>query len=421
MPPERARPRQAKSPGTAGEPAGPTARSQHGLDWLNFFVADVQTAFGPFIAVQLSLHGWSQGAIGSVLTINAVVGILSQTPAGMLIDHSRAKRAVVAVCLAMTALGSLIFAFFPRYLPVALAEVLHGGAGGAMQTALAAIGLGLVGHRLFHHRVGRNERFMTLGNAATAMAMGALGGLISPIAPFLVAAGLCVPGGLALLAIRSKDIDYRRARGAERRKNPKAAPFRHLRRSQRLLVVALSLVLFQFADASILPLASERLAMHARGESELFIASLVAIPQLVTAMIAGWVSRHAESWGRKPLLLAGFAALSARGVLFAMIASPFLLAAAQVLGGATTAVVGIMTPLVVADIVQGTGRYNASLGGVQMVSLIGAAVSTTVSGFAVERIGFVATFFGLATVALLGLAAVWLLLPETAQEALREN
>jgi len=416
MPPER---REAKSAESAGAPSGPSVRSQRGLDWLNFFVADVQTAFGPFVAVQLSLNGWSQGAIGSVLTINGVVGILSQTPAGMLIDHSRAKRAVVAVCLAMTAVGGLIFAFLPRYLPVALAEVLHGGAGAAVQTALAAIGLGLVGHRLYHHRVGRSERFMTLGNAATALAMGGLGSLISPVAPFLVAAGLCLPGGLALLVIRSKDIDYRRARGAERRKNPRAAPLRHMRHSRRLLVLTLGLVLFQFADASILPLASERLAMHARGESELYIASLVAVPQLVTAVIAGWVSRHAESWGRKPLLLAGFAALSARGVLFAMIVSPVLLGAAQVVGGATTAVVGIMTPLVVADVVQGTGRYNASLGTVQMVSLIGAAVSTTVSGFAAERVGFVATFMGLAVVALLGLAVIWLLLPETAREALR--
>jgi hypothetical protein len=106
---------------------------------------------------------------------------------------------------------------------------------------------------------------------------------------------------------------------------------------------------------------------------------------------------------------------------FAIIASPFPLAAAQVLAGATTAVVGIVTPLVGADITQGTGRYSASLGTVQMLSLIGAAVSTTLSGFAVERIGFVATFFGLAAVALLGWAATWLLMPETAQEAVWED
>jgi MFS family permease len=421
MPPAEATPYPATSPKAAAAPSGPSARSQRGLDWVNFFIADVQTAFGPFIAVQLLLHGWKSEMIGTVLTVNSAVGILSQTPAGMLVDQTHAKRAVVAACLALTAGGALIFAFFPSYVPVMMAQVMHGAAGGVVQTALAAIGLGLVGHRMFHHRVGRNERFNTLGNAATALAMGGLGTLISPAAPFLVAAGLCVPAGLALLAIRPQEIDYRKARGAERRKEPKAARFRELGRNRRLLAFALCLVLFQFADASILPLASERLAMHDRSESVLLSSVLIAIPQFVTALIAGWVSRHAESWGRKPLLLVGFVALAVRGALFGFIAQPAALAAAQLLAGASTVVVGIMTPLVVADITQGSARYNASLGSVQMLSLIGAAASTTVSGFAVERVGFAATFLGLAAVGLLGLAAVWLLLPETAQEALRKD
>jgi MFS family permease len=396
-------------------------RSQRGLDWLNFFVADVQTAFGPFIATQLALHGWLQGTIGSVLTINAVVGIASQTPAGMLVDHTRAKRALVGVCLALTALGALTFAFFPRYLPVAMAEALHGVAGGAMQTALAAIGLGLVGHRLYHHRVGRNQRYHALGNGATAMVMGALGKLVSPSAPFLAAAGLCVPAGLTLLAIRPQDIDYRRARGAERRKEEKAARFREVGRDRRLLVFAICLLLFQFADASIVPLASERLTAHYRPHSVLFTGALVAIPQFATALIAGWVSRQAETWGRKPLLLIGFAALAVRALLFTLITQPYWLSAVQVLGGPTAAVVGIMSPLVVADITQGSARYNAAFGSMLTISLIGAAASTMVSGFAAQRLGFAATFVGLAAVALLGLACLWLLLPETAQEARWED
>lgn len=407
-------------PKPAGEAApGPSTRSQLGLDWLNFFVADVQTAFGPFIAVQLVLHGWSQGAIGSILTINAAVGILSLTPAGILVDHLRDKRALVAACLAATTCGALIFAFFPRYGPVALAQVLHGSAGGALQTALAAIGLGLVGHRLYHHRVGRNERYNTVGNAATAMAMGALGRLVSPAAPFIAAAVLCVPAAAALLAIRGRDIDYQRARGAERRRQPRAARFRVLRREPRLRTLALCLMLFQFADASILPLVSERLAAQDRASSVLIAATLVAIPQLATALIAGWVARHAEAWGRKPLLAIGFAALAARSALLALVAQPFLLAAVQVLGGATTAVIGIMTPLVVADVTQGSGRYNASFGGILTIGLIGAAASTTISGFAAQFVGFAATLAGLAMVALLGLGCLWLLLPETAQEATR--
>ncbi len=293
----------------------PAARSERGLDWLNFFVADVQTAFGPFIAVDLALHGWGHGAIGSVLTVNAAVALGGQGPAGWLIDWVRAKRLVVAVSLGFTALGGLILALWPRYLPVLISQILTGATGATITVAIAAIALGLVGHRAYSHRVGRNQRFKSLGNAATAAGMGALGQLVSPAAPFFAAAGLCLPATAALSIIRPGDIDYRRARGGE-----------------------------------------------------------------------GWY-----------------------------------LVGVQVLAGLTAVVVGIMTPLVVADVARGTARYNLLLGAVGTVSGIGAALSTGVSGFVAEAVGFGVSFLALAGVGLLGLAVVWLGLPETAHEALRED
>jgi predicted MFS family arabinose efflux permease len=406
---------------SAAAESGPSARSQRGLDWLNFFIADVQTAFGPFIAVLLAGNGWSQGAIGSVLSINGFVGIAAQAPAGALVDGVRAKRALVGACLALIALGALIFAFFPVHGAVAAAQALHGATGAVMQTALFAIGLGLVGHRTYNRRVGRSERYNTLGNAATALGMGALGQFASPGAPFLVAAALCIPAAIALAAIHPQDIDYRRARGAERRKESKPARWRELVHNRRLMRFALCVFLFQLADASILPLASERLAAEHKGVSELVTAALVAVPQVVTAFIAAWVAGRAETWGRKPLLLIGFGLLPIRAALFALIGSPALLPAVQILGGATTAVVGIMIPLVVADITQGSGRYNASLGAVLTIGLIGAAFSTTASGFLAQHAGFASAYSAIAAAGLLGAAAVWLLLPETAHEALRED
>ncbi|HET6183980.1 MAG TPA: MFS transporter [Acetobacteraceae bacterium] len=407
---------------TLARPVGTgSPRSQRGLDWLNFFVADVQTAFGPFIAVELSVNGWTRSAIGAVLTINGVVGILAQAPGGALVDAVRAKRAVIGVCLGLIAAGALIFARFPAFWLVVIAQALHGATGAVAQTALYAIGLGLVGHRVYHRRVGRSERWNTLGNAATAMGMGALGHFLSPAAPFYAAALLCVPAGAALFTIRGADIDYRRARGAERRKEPKAARFRELLANRRLRGFALCVFLFQFADASILPLASERLTEGARGLSELVTAALVAVPQVVTAIIAGTVAARSERWGRRPLLLGGFAVLPVRAALFAVVGTPFLLPAIQILGGATTAVVGIMIPLIVADITQGTGRYNAALGVVLMCGLIGASLSTTVTGFLAQHLGFGAAFAGIAVVAALATFAVWLLVPETSQEALRED
>jgi len=47
----------AVSPG--GIPA-PSRQSLRGLDWFIFFLADVQTGFGPFISVYLTTQKWTQ-------------------------------------------------------------------------------------------------------------------------------------------------------------------------------------------------------------------------------------------------------------------------------------------------------------------------------------------------------------------------
>jgi len=45
----------------------PSQQSLRGLDWFIFFLADVQTGFGPFIAVYLTTQKWTQAEIGLVL------------------------------------------------------------------------------------------------------------------------------------------------------------------------------------------------------------------------------------------------------------------------------------------------------------------------------------------------------------------
>jgi len=243
-------------------------------------------------------------------------------------------------------------------------QFMHGITGGAVRTAIAAIGLGLVGHRAYHTRIGRNHRYDSLGNAATAAGMGAIGYFVSPGAPFFAAAALCLPAYFCLSLINAGEIDYARARGAVGRKEPKAARWHEIARNRPLLIFALCLFLFQFADASMLPLASERLAADYKASSELFTAAFVVV---------------------------------------------------------TSAVIGIMTPLIVADVTKGTGRYNFSLGAVSMIAGIGATISFTAMGFLAQRLGFPTAFTGLAVVAGLGLGAVWWLMPETVDAARAEE
>ena len=166
---------------TGPEASKPSARSQRGLDWLNFFVTDVEMAFGPFVAVYLATEGWTQGAIGTAITVNSAAALLTQLPAGWLVDRVHAKRLVIAICLACIAAGALLIALFPQYPMVVAGEALHGLTGGAISIGMAAIGLGLVGHRAFHTRVGRNQRYQSLGSAATAAGMGPSGIWCRPV------------------------------------------------------------------------------------------------------------------------------------------------------------------------------------------------------------------------------------------------
>jgi MFS family permease len=147
------------------------------------------------------------------------------------------------------------------------------------------------------------------------------------------------------------------------------------------------------------------------------IGACIVVPQLIVAGFAPLVGRVADSWGRRPLLLFCFAALAVRGVLFGLVTSPYLVVAVQILDGVSAAVLGVMLPLVVADIMRGTGRFNLGLGIVGSAVGIGAALSTTLAGYTIDHFGSSAAFFGLASIAACGLGLVWLLLPETRPDA----
>ena len=135
---------------------------------------------------------------------------------------------------------------------------------------------------------------------------------------------------------------------------------------------------------------TEQLGQERQGESELIVAGLVIVPQVVTAAIAAWLARRADDWGRKPLLLAAFAALALRVGLFTVAPGPYWLLPMQVLSGLDAAAIGILGPLIIADVTAGSGRYNLAQGAVGMATGIGAALSTTAAGFTAQWLGFTA-------------------------------
>jgi MFS family permease len=392
-------------------------QSRYGLDWMNFFLADVQTGFGTFVAFYLARLGWSERSVGLALTIGGIAGVLSQIPGGALADAVRWKRGLVAVGIAMIGVAALTLALTPSYWLVMLASLLQGATAGIVTPAIGAISLGLVGRRDMSLRTGRNFRYAAGGHAATAALMGVVGAYFAMSSIFIAAAILCIPALIALAIIRPDEIDYARARNAARGEHAnKVLRVIDLLKNHRLVLFTAALVLFQLADASMLPLIGEGVAATIPTASSLWMSGLIIVPQIVVAVFAPWVGYHSEKRGRKPLLLIGFAVEPLRAALLAFTSNYAFLVVAQLLSGISGAVIGVLTVLVIADLTAGTGRFNLAQGAVGAAIGIAASISTLATGMLFQGIGRGGGFIAIAAVAGAATALIWMFVTETKPE-----
>jgi MFS family permease len=394
----------------------PSDASLSGLDGVNLLLAGALSGFGPYVAAFLAEQNWTQQNIGFVLTAGGFAGLLSQLPGGALLDAIRSKRTAVALGACMVAAGALVIAFWPSFPMVLAALVLQGITGGFLGLAIVAISLGLVGNTALAERLGRNQRFASIGGVVAAGLMGLVAYFLSFRAIFFVAAALVLPLLVALGRIRPADIHFGRASCVpdhHGQGKPPRVRLRSLWKNRGMLIFAGCIFPFQMANASMLPLAGEALAYSKQALSSLIVSALIVVPQAIVAIMAPWTGRRANTWGRRPLLLIGFAALPVRALIFAWTTDPIILIIAQLLDGLSATMLGVLTALIVADLTAGSGRFNLAQGFVGTTSGIGASLSTTLSGLLAGSLGRAAGFLGIATVALAAALLLWLLMPET--------
>jgi MFS family permease len=405
-------------PSPSADKPHPSKESLRGLDWFIFFLADVQTGFGPFIAVYLTTEKWTQAQIGLVLSIGSVIGLIGQMPGGAIIDAARSERLVAGLAIAAIGCAALGYAAWPIFPVVATAAMLHASASCVLGPAIAAISLGLVGPFAIGERLGRNARFASLGNGVAAAVMGTCGYLISSRSVFLVTFCLAIPTLLALARIRESEVDVARAHGAILRDtpDPQATSVVRLVRKRALLIFAGCVLLLQLANAAMLPLMAGVVTTRSSQWAPVLIAFCIVVPQAIVALMSPTVGAKAQAWGRRPLLLIGFGALAIRGLLFATVHDPFVLVAVQLFDGITAAVFAVLIPLTVADLAFGSGHFNLAQGIVGTATGIGASLSTVIAGYVSDTFGSGIAFLGLAGVAAFGLMAIVLIMPETRHE-----
>ncbi|HEY7300779.1 MAG TPA: MFS transporter [Xanthobacteraceae bacterium] len=392
-------------------------RAKPALDALNFFLADVRTGLGPYLAVYLlTVKNWNEAEIGIVMSVGAIAGILAETPSGALVDAVRAKRAlVVLAALAITA-GSLALPALSTFWSVAVSQAIVNAIGAIFGPAIAAISLGIVGHAQFAARTGRNEAFNHAGNAFAAAVAGGAAYLWGPVVVFFLIAAMAAASLISVLTLPAGAIDYQRARGLHDGATQEAerpSGFHVLLSCRPLLIFAACAVLFHFANAAMLPLVGQKLALQDKNLGTTLMSACIVAAQIIMVPMAVLVGRKANRWGRKPLFLIGFLILPIRGMLYTLSDNPYWLVGVQLLDGVGAGLYGALFPLIVADLMQGTGRFNVALGAVLTGQGIGASLSTTVAGLIVVEAGYSAAFLTLAAIAGAGLTLFWLAMPET--------
>ncbi|MDB5373761.1 MAG: transporter [Belnapia sp.] len=394
-----------------------TKRTGWALDALNFSLADVRDGLGPYLAIYLlAVHQWDQASIGVALSASAIAGLVAQTPGGALVDALRAKRGlVVAAALAVT-FSCLVVPMVTGFWPVVLTQGLAGIAQSVFAPAIAAITLGVVGRAAFARRTGRNESFNHAGNAFAAAAAGALSYLFGPIVVFWLLAGMALASIVAVLAIPAEAIDHDVARGLDAgatRQEGEPSAWSVMLANRPLLVFAVCVVLFHFANAAMLPLVGQKLAARDANQGTALMSVCIVAAQLVMVPMAMLAGAKADTWGRKPLFLGGFLVLAARGALYTLSDDPYWLVVVQMLDGVGAGLFGALFPVIVADLTRGSGHFNISLGAIATAQGIGASLSQAAAGFVVVAAGYSAAFLALGGIAALGALLFRWQMPET--------
>ncbi|MDB5317692.1 MAG: putative arabinose efflux permease, family [Rhodospirillales bacterium] len=395
----------------------PQRGAERALDALSFFVSDSRYGLGAFLGVYLlAEHNWDPASIGVALSFGALSGLVAQAPLGAVVDAVKAKRALIAGAVVVVTATCLVIPLAPHFWTVSMAGLVGALAGVTIGPALAAISLGVVGPDRFARRAGRNEALFHLGDGTISLVILLTAPFLGNSVLFLTMIFTAIASVLAAAAVPGKAIDHAVARGLlpdDAEHGARASAWRLLLNSRPLLIFAGCGALFHLANACMLGLVSQKLALDDLSQGVALTAASAIIAQSVMVPAASLVGLRADAWGRKPLFLAAFVALALRGALYTFSEERAWLLGVQLLDGAGAGLMGALFPIMVADLTRGSGHFAAAQGVVGTVHGVGAMLSMTLGGLLAVWIGYDDAFLVLGSIAALGALAVWQFLPET--------
>ena len=384
----------------------PSRRSIRALSAMNFSLADVRDGLGPFLGVFLIGHGWAADEIGYVMTLGGLAGMLATTPLGALVDATRFKRTIIAAAAGLIILGTLALLISTDFWVVAGSQIGTSVFAAIIAPAIAGLTLGLVGQTGLARQLGRNQAWNHGGNVVSAILAGAFGYVFGLIAVFVLMIILAIASIVSVYMIEPSEIDHDVARGLEpsaQHQNREPSSIGMLLKSRALVLFGITIFLFHFGNAAMLPLLSQSVVSRGLADPSAYTSATIIIAQgtmIPMALLAAWV---AQRRGFGIVVMVALIALPIRGLIAGYWDNPWALIPVQMLDGVGAGLLGVATPGMVARILLGTGHVNLGIGGVMTMHNVGSALSPALGGYVAAHYGYANAFLVLAAVATVAL------------------
>jgi MFS family permease len=409
-----------------------STRSRLGLNAASFFLAEIGGVAVPFLSKYLIECGWSDGSVGVAIALGGLGVFLMQTPAGILVDRVRQRRALLAAASLMVGLCVGLLPLLPaRWQSLDPLLFLAGMSRSFFAPLMGALALGLAGHAALNRTVGTAQSCDHAGNLASALVAISLLAWLPVASIFYAVAAVSVLAATSVFLIRSGEVDEELACGGlgsrrEQEKRTKgetpasspflpfsfsALPILTLLRDRRVAILFAAVALFHLANAPVMPLVGMYIARL--GGTNTQVACVVLTAQAVMIPVAWLAGRLGERWGRKPVFAIGFVVLPLRIILYSLTDSPWLLVVLQTLDGIGAGIYGVLIVAMCADLTRGTGRFNALQGLIATALSAGGVVGPVLGGFVVQHLGFAWAFYLFSAIATAAALVFVLFMPET--------
>ncbi|EAI6210038.1 MFS transporter [Campylobacter upsaliensis] len=380
------------------------------LAWLNFFIADVRDGLGPYLGVFLKEHQFTESQIGLITTSTSLCALIFGIFLGILIDKTRFKRGIIALCIVGIVLATGANYFYPHFTFTLMAQIAIALCTVCLAPAFSAITLGIVGQSGYSRQVSLNEAYKHAGTAFSA-GLSFIFALYYEIgAIFIITAlmGVCALVFLALL--KSSQINHAVACGKE---EGVEIPLRKALGDVRVLFLGVVMFCFHLSNAYMLPLLSQRAHTLGVDSSGAYAAATILIAQCTMIGISLLCMRLLQTKGNPHfssiyVYLMGIAlfGLIVRGGVAAHFDGILAMIIVQILDGVGAGIVGVILPLLVAMLMRGSGHINAAFACVMTFGGVGAALSGSLGGYIAQYFGYFYAYLTLVFVAAFGLL-IW--------------